>query len=368
MGKRLWPFKANPLVVFTMVFLVFSLPAVLLHAQSSKNYSDESLDFSAVESYFLLAGRLKQNVEPTSEEWNRYFKAPINALMISAGALDSTEFKDQLRRTYSNTNTSSEGLQHHYRYKFHSEDLRRHIYFLRSSQVLDSIFNYLSPYLPGRLSRKENIPRQYYVFYGSEDATGGIDMVVNDLLLSYKIDNYRLGLLSAHEMFHSILSKAFADMIISFDENGRNIDLLYFLSTISQEGIADQIDKPLLMRSDSPLKVETELLFQDELTLTTKYIKQLDSLLNTSEGDFSHPFVTLFGNYCKNGCHIPGRLMGKAIEDCGLMQDLVPRIEDPVLFIELYNKAVIGCGLDLPHFSDESMMYLDKLRQRCFKR
>jgi hypothetical protein len=36
---------------------------------------------------FLLAENIAEGTEPTSEEWDRYFKAPINALMISAGVL-----------------------------------------------------------------------------------------------------------------------------------------------------------------------------------------------------------------------------------------------------------------------------------------
>lgn len=373
MGKRLWRCKANPIVIFAMIFFGYFSSSVLSYAQLSTNYSDEFLDFSAVESYFLLGEKIEQNIEPTTEEWKRYFEAPINALMFSAGALDSTEFRSQLRRAYADPNISSKhidvkGLQHHYKYKAHNEDLRRHIHFLKSSPVLDSIYIYLNPYLPKRLSRKEDIPRQYYVFYGSEDATGGIDMVINDLLLSYKVDNYRLGLLSAHESFHSIVTNAFANMLLTPDvESNANLDLLYFLSTISQEGIADLIDKPLLVRPGSPLKKETELMLEEELESATKYISKLDSILNITEGDFPHPFSVLFGNYCKNGGHIPGRLMGKAIEDCGLMQDLVPQIEDPILFIELYNKAVISCRLDLPRFSDKSIKYFVRLRQRYLK-
>lgn len=367
-------FEASPFYIFINAFIISIFWAVLLPAQTMKNSSDRSLDFSAVEAYFMLTDKMKQNIEPTDKEWHMFFEAPINSIMIYVGALDTTKFKNDLRNTYLTPDTPLEqiddkALQHHYKYKSHEKDLREHIHFLKSSNVLDSIQKYLSPYLPARLCLKENIPRQHYIFYGSEDATGGSDMVINDLLLSYKIDNYRLGLLSAHEAFHSIVSKSFADMILNqSNENNSNIDLLYFLSNISQEGVADLIDKPLLVKTQSPLKKETELLFEDEVILTAKYIRKLDSLLKNTEGNFTHNFSSLFQNFSKNGGHIPGRVMGITINNCGMLPALLPRIEDPILFMELYNKAVQNCELALPCFSRESLTYLDKLKQRYLKK
>jgi hypothetical protein len=360
--------------IFVNVFIISFLSVTLLSAQPKKSDTNETLDFSAVEAYFRLTDNMRQNITPTGQEWAAFFEAPINKLMVSAGALDTTKFKNDLSNVYLTTNTSWEhiddkGLQHHYKYRRYENELRQHIDFLKSSNVFDSILKYVSPYLPLRLRHKENIPRQYYIFYGSEDATGGGDMVINDLLLSYKIDTYYLGLLSAHETFHSIVSKAFGDLILtSSSGNDPTIGLLYFLSNISQEGVADLIDKSLLMKPQSPLKTETDQLFEDERALATKYINGLDSLLKNSKGNFNVAFPTLFENFSKHGGHIPGRLMGMTINNCDLLPELLSRIEDPVAFIELYNKAVEECKLSLPLFSEESLAYLNKLRTHYFKK
>lgn len=363
----------RPFIYLIVLSLYFSLNTAGI-AQTSYSSSNKYLDFSAVESYFLLTDKLETSIEPTDQDWQNYFETPINRLMIYGRALDTTAFRSSLRNAYLTNSKalSSEvhsELIHHLKYKKHQKQLKEHISFLKSSNVVDSIQKYLYPYLPERLRSIENLPKQYYVFYGEEDATGGGGMVINDLLLSYKIDTYHLGLLSAHEAFHSIVSTSFVNMITNQSgDNDLNIDLLYFLSNLSQEGIADLIDKPLLMLPNSPVKHKTELFFQDEKQLAATYISKLDSLLQNSEGNFTQSFQTLFNGFSKNGGHIPGKIMGATIRDCGLLPDILPAIEDPVLFFEVYNVAVKKCGSELPVFSPESLGYLKRLRNQYYKR
>lgn len=355
--------------------LVIALSSVVsVKAQTMRTRADEMLDFSAVEAYFVLSDQLAQHIEPLGKEWTMFFEAPINSLMISANAFDSIKFANDLRRTYSAedskalTNDDDKALQHHLKYKDYAAELKSHIQFLKTSSVTDSIFKYVRSYLPDRLFSINDIPKQYYIFYGSEDATGGIDMVINDLYLSYKIDRYRVGLLSAHETFHSIVSKAFANQLVNVTAADQsNIGFLYFLSNISQEGVADLIDKPLLLKSESPLKDEVNKLMTDELALTTQYLIKLEGLLKNAKGTLSQNFNDLSMNYSKHGGHIPGRLMGKVIKDYGLLSNLVEKIEDPVVFFEVYNEAVKKGKVQLPTFSKESLRYLDKLRLQYYK-
>ncbi len=361
--------------------IYFSVGSILLVSMCAtaqtmnENILESNEDFSAVEAYFVLADRLKENKEPSEVEWDSFFQSPINSMMISSGAMDVIRFKNNLRQVYSTSggiefDPTNEELIHHTKYKVNEKNLKNHIIFLKTSSVTDSILKYLCPYLPGRLCLKQNVPKQYYIFYGSEDATGGPGMVINDLYLSYKIDSYRLGLLSAHETFHSIVTKAFSEMIKPAEKgNDHNIELLYFLSNISQEGVADLIDKNILSNAKSPLKQKVETLKSDELSLTIECISKLDSLLEKSgrDGDFKLNFNTLFTDYSKNGGHIPGRLMGLAIKNSGLLSELLPAIEDPILFFEIYNKAVSKNKLNMPSFSKPALTYLHKVKSEYYK-
>lgn len=328
-------------------------------------------DFSAVDAYFVLSERLQKKLEPTNLEWKGFFKSPINLMMISSGVLDTAEFKQDLRKVYSKSgyhlDRNDAHLEHHMKYKVNEKKLKDHILFLKSSNLNDSILKYLRPFLPDRLWTIQKIPKQYYIFYGSEEATGAPGMVICDLHLSSIVDNYRLGLLSAHETFHSIVTAAFSDLIKTPEGNyDPNMDLLYFLSNISQEGIADLIDKPLLSKKESPLKVEVAKLRENEVQKTINSITKLDSLLEMANGNFALDFYSLNSDYSHSGGHIPGRLMAQLIQDSGLLPQFLPYIADPIRFLELYNEALVKTKSNLPGFSKRTMEYLNDLKQKYY--
>ncbi|MDJ1473041.1 DUF5700 domain-containing putative Zn-dependent protease [Xanthocytophaga flava] len=327
------------------------------------------VDVSAVKAYFVIADRFKVHQKPSAKEWASLFNSPVHAMMITAGALDTTKFKHAMQTVYENgtTNTPTDPeLAHHLKYQKLEKQLLAHISFLESSSIQQNIFNYLQPFLPPRLLAKNKLPKQYYIFYGNEDATAGPGMVINDLLLSYKIDGYKLGILSAHETFHAVVSEAFANLLKDgFSNQDPNAILLYFLSNISQEGVADLIDKPALTQSGSPVLQEMKALTENETILSKQYITKLDSLLQAKGTNIDYNL--LFQGFSKNGGHIPGRVMGQAIKQAGLLSVLIRSVEDPVSFFELYNQAIQKNKSELPLFSETSIAYLKQLKERYFK-
>ncbi|MDJ1503293.1 DUF5700 domain-containing putative Zn-dependent protease [Xanthocytophaga agilis] len=355
----------------------------LQSSSSNKTLSQLPTDFidvSAVKAYFVIADRFRAHQEPTVQEWTSLFTSPIHTMMITAGVLDTTKFKHDMQLIYTegmaknkteakndakNVQTDSD-LAHHLKYQKLEKQLLAHISFLEASSIQQNIFSYLQPFLPARLLIKDKLPKQYYVFYGNEDATAGPGMVINDLLLSYKIDRYKLGILSAHETFHAIVSEAFTNLLKNdFSNQDPNAILLYFLSNVSQEGVADLIDKPALTQSNSPVLKEMESLTENEIMLSKSYITKLDSLIQAKSTNIDYNL--LFQKFSKHGGHIPGRVMGQAIKQAGLLPTLIHSIEDPVLFFELYNQAVQKNKSELPSLSVTSLSYLREIRERYLK-
>jgi hypothetical protein len=75
-------------------------------------------------------------------------------------------------------------------------------------------------------------------------------------------------------------------------------------------------------------------------------------------------FANAFG---KNGGHIPGRFMGMAIMNSGLLQDHLESVEDPVSFIITYNEAVKKSKAKYPLFTKESIQYLQQHNDKYWK-
>ncbi|HYK57599.1 MAG TPA: DUF5700 domain-containing putative Zn-dependent protease, partial [Flavisolibacter sp.] len=156
------------------------------------------------------------------------------------------------------------------------------------------------------------------------------------------------------------------------DYNATDFSLLYFLQNVSEEGVADLIDKPLLQSQGSPVYKEVKQLTENDEALSMQYIKSLDSLLSlafTSEkvleqfGSFAN-FANTFG---RNGGHIPGRFMGVVINETGLLQKHLIAVENPISFITTYNEAVRKGGKKYPVFSQESIAYLQKLKAKYWQ-
>jgi len=198
-------------------------------------------------------------------------------------------------------------------------------------------------------------------------------MVINDLFLSYRIDKYKFGLLTAHEAFHSIVSVAFQLALKkNINNNAIDFNLLYFLQNVSEEGISDLIDKPLLLKKGSPVYNEVKQLTTDDETLSIKYIRSIDSLLMLSLASEHvlqryNDFADLSNTFGRNGGHIPGRFMGTVIQKAGLLQKHIIAVEDPISFILTYNEAAKKSGKKYPVFSKESIAYLQKLKAKYWQ-
>ena len=342
------------------------------------NNSSE-IDISAAVKYFKIADILQTNSEPGSDSWEELFKTPVYQMMIPAGAIDTNELKAEMRLVYmpsSNKHLQSKEtptLHYHKKYKDNENKLKDYLAFLETHNIIDSIKNLLYPFLPKRLQAIEYFPKLFYMNYGSNDATGAGGIVINDLLQAYKADNFKCGIITAHEAFHAIVSVSFQNkMKPGIDYNNADFNLLYFLENISEEGIADLIDKPLLSEKQSPFYNDVKELVADDSELSKRYITKLDSLFtaaNISDSALKHfsNFSLIANAFGKNGGHIPGRYMGLVIQKSGLLPLHIKDVEDPISFILTYNDAAKKSLKKNPEFSKESVLFLEKLRSKYLK-
>lgn len=341
----------------------------------SQDINKNKINTSAAQAYFKIAHELEKGGNNENISWQILFKTLPYKMMIDGNAIDTIDFKSKMKQAFSltsnNMNTSPlNDINYHHAYKDNQKELEIYIKQLNTGNIVDSVKNLLYPYLPMRLQKPELFPILIYMNYGSAEATGFGGIVINDLLHSYIIDKFKFGLLSAHEAFHSIVSSAFQQKIkknIGYDDSDFN--LLYFLENVSEEGIADLIDKPLLLQTNSPLYNQVKQMTVNDDSLSKTLIYKLDNFLtlaNQSEKAFQEfgDFTTLANTFGKNGGHIPGRFMADVIKRAGLLQNHIDTIEDPISFILHYNNATKMTEEKYPFFSNESILYLQKLRNK----
>lgn len=361
-------------------YFIFLLSLILYNHQFFGQYNNVSkINTSAAEQYFNIADILQANKVPVASDWEALFKTTVYQMMIAGNAIDTLELKSAMIKVFTpssiplSPNNLSPNELYHYAYKSNQTQLKIYIDFLKSNDITDSVKALLYPFLPRQFQTTVLFPTLFYLNYGSPEATGYGGVVINDLLHSYKIDKYKFGLLAAHEAFHSIVSVGFQKALKpDITYNAPDFNLLYFLQNVSEEGIADLIDKPLLLQKSSPVYEEVKRLVKNDESLSIMYVEKLDSLLklaSASEQALNHyqNFTILASSYGQNGGHIPGRFIGRVINEAGLLKRHILSIEDPVSFIMTYNEAVKMLGKKYPVFSKESIAYLMKLKTKYFQ-
>ena len=338
---------------------------------------NEKVNTSGVEAYFKIASALVKGGGDNTISWQLLFQTPPYQMMITGNALDTAVLKSNMQHVFSpastEVTTSFSSRSYHKLYKDNQKQLESYIKLLYDLNVVDSVKALLNPFLPLRLHREELFPTLFYLNYGSAEATGFGGVVLNDLLHSYTIDKYKFGLLAAHEAFHSVVSTAFHQKLKrEIDYSAPDFNLLYFLQNVAEEGIADLIDKPLLLQTNSPLYKEVKQLTAGDESLSITLIKRLDSVLtlaNRSDQVLRQysGFAALANSFGKNGGHVPGRFMGNVINKAGLLQTHIDAVEDPVSFLLTYNEAAKQNGRKYPCFSNESVQYLQKLKTKYWQ-
>jgi hypothetical protein len=357
------------------LLIAFMLQVYFSYGQTTPN---EKVNTSGAEAYFKIATLLEGGSADKAIPWQLLFQTPPYQMMISGKAIDTTVLKLEMRRMFSSTNPDvatslSATEKYHQAYKDNQKQLEKYISVLHKVNVVDSIKALLYPFLPARLKTEALVPTLFYLNYGSADATGLGGIVINDLLHSYKIDTYKFGLLAAHEAFHSVVSNAFQQKLKqNIDYNATYFNLLYFLQNVSEEGMADLIDKPILLQKSSPLYTEVKELTANDETLSVSLIRKLASVLTQAYRSDQAllpygSFTALANTFGKNGGHMPGRFMGSTIKKAGLLKAHIESVEDPVSFILTYNAAVKKSNKKYAVFSKESIAFLQSVKNKYWQ-
>ncbi|KOY86659.1 hypothetical protein AD998_11350 [bacterium 336/3] len=330
------------------------------------------IDTRGLDRYINIAQRLSNQQEPSQQEWDSLFVTPFYHLFIYQYKYSTPdEQKNELRVVYKSQNYTSEQLAkyaHHFEYKKRLDSLQAYSNNIKNGLIREELKKYLFPYLPKRLQNME-VPPVVYTYYFGEEANGLENMILQDALLAFKVDNYAKGVLTAHEAFHSIATKS---LISRYQVKLKSTDVRSIITEsligISQEGIADLIDKEILGKVGSPVYDVFQTFTVNEEEKSINFIKNLDKeLIRISQNPFISDLKAFKQSIMAYAGHQPGRYMGKAIKITGQLNDLITDIENPFAFIYAYNKAANQLKGNYPVFSNESLNYLKSIEQQIIK-
>lgn len=335
--------------------------------------SAPGIDTRGLDYYIKIAETLATQQEPPQADWDSLFVTPYYDLLLNTFRASTPEAeKNVLRLIYKQGNLTPQQQQqyaHQLNYKSSLPQLKAYSASVKDGSIRTLLKPYLYPVLPPRLQNDALVPRIVYTYYFSEEANGLEDKILQDALLAYKVDGYAKGILTAHEAFHSVATGALIKRYkLQLPASDARYILALTLTGIAQEGIADLIDKETLGRPGSPVQALVQGLMVDEVPNSVRYIRALDDELVrlSTQPVIANPqqFRQLVSGFAG---HQPGRYMGLAIKQAGLLNEAVADVENPFQFVYTYNKVATRSNGTYPALSAAAITYLKKVEDELLR-
>ncbi len=308
---------------------------------------------------------LKNDKEPTEEEWNALFSTPgYRALMENE--FDRDFFKNNftvafmpskaktLKKKMNEKGIISQFLQHYVYVKKMYRKIPQLICEIKTKLSVHNfrILEMAGKYLPKDIMRQYEPPTVAFVIFGYDSR--GYSPVVVDLVFAEDIGTYLIYLI-AHEIHHFYRNKIVKLQFPS--EQKPEFYIIWLLNQMEAEGIADLIDKPYLLNLPNGIKSKFLYLwkskFSENLKKADGIIKKIDEFLAAfSEKSFNKEIISDMLKYVPMSGHITGYYMATAIWEV-FGEKIISCVGDPYRFMLLYNEAAESLGKHA--FSDESI-------------
>lgn len=354
--------------------LVFSLLTLLLLI--ARWAPAQSIHTEAAEAYWHLTDALRHDEPLTDAAWQQLLALPDNRVYVNAvWGSDTADLRlyrravevvyrpryDSLRRAKVQANSWYYVLVNQYRE--HEADDRAFLAAVaKNPGYLDNMYTYAQAFLPARNHTKVTDLRLAYVALGN-DATSqaeGIVFSVRDAR-NYQAFPDRL---EAHEMHHQLRTgKDFGQ------QDPADQGILWAASAAQNEGLADLVDKRVLLEQTADTATANELR-RWLLAPAPAVLQKIDSTLQVqAAGGPATP--RRFYKRLTNGSngHLPGFFMAYTILQNGYGKPLLAHADDPLAFVLLYQRAATRDRLHRhpPTFSPAAVRYLRHLARKYAK-
>ncbi len=348
------------LIKYTLLIILLSFTAAL-HAQT--------INTEAVTAYWQLTGQLKQNIAVTDKQWDDFIAIDGNKTYAESEftAERLANYRKAIEIVYMPKNDSLLQVrlkQKNWfcilakRYKDEEPVLKAYLAnTIQNPAYFNNAYQYVYEYLPKKAQHHVEGLNLYYNCL-SNDAVSYPNGLFFSLLSVIDNAKAKTGTLEAHELHHRLRPN------LDFDStkvsNAQADGIVWAVTVIPNEGIADMIDKP------GDYRIDTAGIKEWLLDPAPATLKSLDSCMQLMAENKTAGLVKIryYRNMLKSTVgHMPGFYMARVLVKNGYKKQMVNESNDPFRFFFIYNKAAKK-DEDHPYvFSEASMSYLKELRK-----
>jgi hypothetical protein len=228
---------------------------------------------------------------------------------------------------------------------------------IQNPAYFNNAYQYVYEYLPKKAQHHVEGLKLYYNCL-SNDAVSYPNGLFFSLLSVIDNAKAKTGTLEAHELHHRL--RPGLDFDSTKVSNAQAGGLVWAVTAIPNEGIADMIDKTFAY------KIDTAGIKEWLIDPAPVALKSLDSCMQLMAANKTTGLekIRYYRNMLKNTVgHMPGFYMARVIVKNGYKKQMINESIDPFQFFFTYNKAAKK-DEDHPYvFSDASMSYLKELRK-----
>lgn len=350
--------------------LVLSICLLAPNPTYSQKFSDEGLQL-----YWTVMQSLESGETPSIDEWKALWESPgYNHWMDSDRGqrifhkyytlVHSPALEDSLQKDLA----KSEGYRlsifnHLIEAKQKRRKIRKFARKLMASDIIDQARTIALQYFPPAFDQviahdSSEIALMLFI----PDAFAHEGAVLFDALYAY---NYGKGLeyFLAHELHHTYLSKYLSKLKMP-PEDDQYFPLIMSIDNLRLEGVADLIDKSKILEKSNPSHYEIE--YCKHYQNSRRHLEKIDSLLLAISKDNS--LIEECGKQIRRelpySAHPTGLYIGHRIEMYRGRKGILACLENPFVFLQMYNEIAIQFPEEHHVFSEGAMDYLSELEEQ----
>lgn len=344
---------------------------VLLLLSSSNILISQTMNFEAINKFWELTDYLKTDQPLTDSLWLDFYNVKGNKLYVennissenladyrkSLEIVFRPSFKEKLRMEIAKNN---EWVMKVNRYKDYEKEFKNFAKRMQEEDYISLMYKQAYAQLPASMRQKINDVSMYIMAIGADAAAQEKNMFFS-LHIAYFFDKYIEGAIAGHELHHVLRKEYKFKKSIKEEHKG----IVYVLEGILNEGVADLIDKNIVIEHNDELPQELQWKSM-LLSYSSKIIEKIDSSITEiyrsngkvfkTEEEFREILMNTSG-------HIPGFYMARIIARNGYHKQLIENVSNLFYFIKLYNKAAKKDKEKPALFSRESIEYIEIMNQ-----
>jgi hypothetical protein len=348
-------------------YIVITLLAV------SVAYSTQAQPYNVQPCYqfWSLTDQLRSGIKPSTQAWDSLRRADgYRRKSISDKAWRT--FIDQVTLVYSpgneavteNKQKTDLALQWIARYAREESKLKQYVTQLQGNPAMDSATAYVRQWLPTPWKHRLPQPRVDLVLYDYDGSASDYGITM-DLLAFYDTEQIKPGSYLGHELLHYALAYYRVKARRFKYVPPKHQAVFNALNGISEEGIADLIDKPFLLFNNASGWLLQDTVMTIYTNQSKAFVHRLNEGLEKLADGAREPYSTSV--YWKSATmpdHIPGLYMGRLIQQGGLTNKLVEQVDNPFAFYRLYNQAVRHGSTHDPVLSKKAISFIRWLERK----